>query len=92
MSSEEGGKGYLYTSKTFNLASDRFGGCALTVNIYEQTCMYLERSIHLLFSESVREKYVQVTSYLYFSIWGDGGRTLLNFGLYRVYSAWMVSS
>jgi hypothetical protein len=57
MSSEEGGKGYLYTNKTFNLASDMYGGCALTVNIYEQTCMYLERSVHLLLSESVRKKF-----------------------------------
>jgi hypothetical protein len=69
MSSEEGGKGYLYTSKTFNLASDRYGGCALTVNIYEQTCMYLERSVHLLLSESVRNV-VFICTFNFF--WGEG--------------------
>jgi hypothetical protein len=82
MSSEEGGKGYLYISKTFNLASDRYGGCALAVNIYEQTCTYLERSVHLLLSESVREKY-RLRRICTFHFFGGEG-AILNFGLYRV--------
>jgi hypothetical protein len=69
MSSEEGGKGHLYTSKTFNLASDRYGGCALTVNIYEHTCTYLERSVHLLLSE----RSIGYVVFVLLILWGRGG-------------------